>query len=75
MSVADGRWHQLTCRRTSGTLAVLVDGVVRGSVTAARVTTSSSAPVTIGAKAVKAEDNDQFSGIVDELFLRLPLTA
>ena len=71
VSVADGAWHQVTCRRTSGTLAILVDGVVRGSATASRVTTSSAAPVTIGAKAVKPYDNDQFSGTVDELFMRL----
>ena len=71
VSVADGVWRQVTCRRTGGTLAVLVDGVVRGSVTAAVVTTSSSAPVTVGAKAVTPQDNDQFFGAVDEVFMRL----
>ena len=71
VSIADGVWRQVTCRRTGGTLTVLVDGIVRGSTTAATVTTSSSAPVTVGAKAVRPEDNDQFFGAVDEVFMRL----
>ena len=57
--------------RMGGTLTIVVDRVVRGSLTAALVTVSSAAPVTLGAKAVKAQDGDQFSGTLDEVFKRL----
>jgi len=71
VTVADGSWHQVTCRRTSGSVSILVDGVTRGSASAAPVKVSSSAPVTIGAKAVKPKNNDQFFGVLDNVFMRL----
>lgn len=71
VSVADGKWHQVTCRRTGTTVSVRVDGVVRGSLPASPVRVDSAAPVTIGAKSVKAQDNDQYFGALDDVFMRL----
>ena len=71
VTVADGAWHRVVCRRTSSSLSIIIDGVVRGSTGASAVRLSSSAPVTVGAKAVDSRDNDQFHGVVDDVFMRL----
>ena len=71
VTVADGVWHRVVCRRTSSSISIIIDGVTRGSMSASVVRLSSSAPVTIGAKSVESRDNDQFHGVVDEIFMRL----
>lgn len=71
VSIANGRWRQVSCRRDAGALSVSVDGRVTGSASAPVVKVSSSAPVTVGAKSVKARDNDQFFGALDDVFMRL----
>ena len=71
VSVANGKWRQVTCRRTATELSVLVDRVVAGTVAAPLVHVSSTAPVTVGAKSVSAQDNDQFFGALDDVFMRL----
>ena len=70
VSVADGIWHQVTCRRTSSAgLEILVDGVVRGSAAMQVVDLNSDAPVTIGNKFVDFTNNDQFHGLLDDAFM------
>ncbi len=70
VSVADGIWHQVTCRRTaSAGLEILVDGVVRGSAAMQVVDLNSDAPVTIGNKFVDFTNNDQFHGVLDDAFM------
>jgi hypothetical protein len=67
--VADGTWHTVMCRRTASGLEILIDGVVRGSKPMPAVVLDSAAPVTIGAKSVKPADNDQFQGMLDDVFM------
>ncbi|MDP9396123.1 MAG: LamG domain-containing protein [Actinomycetota bacterium] len=71
VTVADGKWHTVMCRRTTTTVAILVDGVVKGSATMAAVLLSSTANVTIGAKSTTAEDPDQYHGVLDDVVVRL----
>jgi hypothetical protein len=69
IGVADGVWHALLCRRTAAGVEILIDGVVRGSVAMPAVVLDSTAPVTIGAKAVAPKDNDQFHGVLDDVVM------
>jgi hypothetical protein len=57
------------CRRADGTLDLLIDGTVRASKAMPAVVLDSSAPVTIGAKSVKPNDNDQFQGMLDDVVM------
>jgi hypothetical protein len=69
ISVADGRWHSLVCRRTTDGLKIVIDGAVRGSAPMPAVRLESAAPVTIGAKSASPADNDQFHGMLDDVFM------
>lgn len=67
--VTDGRWHQVTCNRTSSTLYVIVDGVVRGSTPVpATVSVANTHPLRIGARSL-ADRTDRFGGGVDDIFV------
>lgn len=69
--VADGGWHTVTCTRSGGTLAITVDGRVRGRIgVPAGVAVSNAAPLRIGGKGV-GPDNDQYRGSVDDVFYAL----
>jgi len=71
VSVADGRWHGLACRRTGTTLTVLVDGVPRGSTgVPARLAVANERPLSIGGKGAFA-DNDQFNGALDNVWVEI----
>ncbi|MEV4703821.1 LamG-like jellyroll fold domain-containing protein [Actinoplanes sp. NPDC049316] len=71
VSVADGSWHTVECRRTGTALRVIVDGAVRGSrVISAKLSIANSRPLSIGAKGAYA-DNDQFQGILDNIWVRI----
>jgi hypothetical protein len=68
VTVADGTWHTLECRRDAATLTILVDGVVRGSTPVpAHVSVSNEAPLSIGGKGAY-RDNDQFQGTLDDVW-------
>lgn len=69
-SVADGTWHQVTCRRTSTAVTLLIDGVRRGTAQMRPVDLTGNAPVAIGGKQVIDQDNDQFDGALDDVFVR-----
>jgi PKD repeat protein len=70
VGVADGVWHRVVCRRTAASgLQIFIDGVLRGSVRMQVVNLASDAPLTIGAKAVEGSDNDQFLGVLDDVFM------
>ena len=69
VGIANGAWHQVTCRRTTLGLKIIVDGVVRGSAAMPVVMLDSAADVTIGAKDVQGIDNDQFLGVLDDVFM------
>ena len=69
ITVADGRWHTLECRRAGTTLTVLVDGVVQGTkVIPATLSVSNSSPLVLGGKGL-SENNDQFQGALDDAWV------
>jgi hypothetical protein len=71
VSVADGRWHALACRRAGTVLTVLVDGVPRGSTAVpAKLSVSNERPLSIGGKGAFA-DNDQFNGALDNVWVEI----
>ncbi|MFI5494518.1 LamG-like jellyroll fold domain-containing protein [Actinoplanes sp. NPDC051859] len=71
VTVADGHWHAVECRRSPTTLSVLVDGAVRGSRTiSARLSVTNNRPLSIGGKGAYS-DNDQFQGILDDVWVRI----
>ena len=71
VSVADGRWHAVQCRRAGTVLGVYVDGVLRGRVgVPARLSVTNSRPLSIGGKGAYA-DNDQFNGALDNVWVQV----
>ncbi|WP_306207418.1 LamG-like jellyroll fold domain-containing protein [Actinoplanes sp. RD1] len=71
VSVADGHWHDIECRRRGTALTVLVDGAVRGNrPIAATLSITNNRPLSVGGKGSYA-DNDQFHGTVDDVWVRI----
>jgi hypothetical protein len=71
VSVADGAWHTVECRRTTGTFRILVDGVARRTlVIPARLSVSNTSPLSIGGKGAY-RDNDQYRGSVDDVWIKI----
>jgi hypothetical protein len=70
-SIADGKWHDLECRRTGPTLSIVVDDQVKTSVAVpAELSVVSSMPFSVGGKGVGA-DNDQFHGSLDDVWIHI----
>jgi hypothetical protein len=69
VDVANGVWHQVTCHRTGAGLQIIVDGVVNASAAMPVVDLQNNAPVTIGANFVTPSPNDQFHGMLDDVFM------
>ncbi|MEV6302275.1 LamG-like jellyroll fold domain-containing protein [Actinoplanes sp. NPDC051861] len=71
VTVADGRWHTLECRRDRTTLTVLIDNAVQGSTTVpATLTITNDRPLSIGGKSAFG-NNDQFHGDLDDVWISL----
>jgi hypothetical protein len=71
VSVADGRWHTLECRRSGTSLLVLVDGVRRGVATVpADLAVRNRIPLSVGGKG-SFTDNDQFQGALDDVWVSI----
>jgi hypothetical protein len=71
VSISDGHWHALQCRRVGTTLAVFVDGAERGRITVpAKLSVSNQRPLCIGAKGA-FPDNDQFDGALDNVWVQI----
>ena len=72
VDVADGRWHQVVCRKTADNrLHVIVDGVRRNSkLVPYGAVIKNDAPVAVGAKHLN-DNNDQFHGALNNVFFRL----
>jgi hypothetical protein len=71
VTVADGVWHTVECRRTATALAVLVDGAVRGNrAIGAGLSVANNRPLSIGGKGAYS-DNDQFQGTLDDVWVRI----
>jgi hypothetical protein len=70
-SIADGAWHTLECRRAGTDLSVLVDDQVQATATIpASLSVVTAQPFSVGGKGV-GEDNDQFHGSVDDVWIRV----
>jgi hypothetical protein len=73
VDVADGGWHRVVCRRTANDrLAIIVDGVWQNSKPVpSGMDIGNDAPVSVGAKHLKGDDNDQFHGALSRVFFGL----
>ena len=70
-SIADGQWHTLECRRAGATLSVLVDDQVQAATSIPEdLSVVTPQPFSIGGKGA-GEDNDQFHGSVDDVWIRV----
>lgn len=71
VTVADGAWHTLECRRTATAFSIVVDGVSRGLIAVpAALTVTNTSPLSIGGKGAY-KDNDQFQGAVDDVWVKI----
>jgi hypothetical protein len=71
VSVADGQWHTLECRRRGPQLIVLVDGAQSGSATVpADLSVRNRIPLSVGGKG-SFTDNDQFQGAMDDVWVSI----
>jgi Concanavalin A-like lectin/glucanases superfamily len=71
VTVADGDWHAVECRRVADELSILVDGRLRGvKAIPADLSISNDEPLAIGAKGAY-RDNDQFRGALDDVWVRI----
>jgi hypothetical protein len=71
VTVADGVWHTVECRRTAGSLSILVDGRVRGTrMVPATLSITNNMPLAVGGKGAFT-DNDQFQGALDDVWVRI----
>ncbi|WP_426511524.1 laminin G domain-containing protein [Dactylosporangium sp. McL0621] len=71
VSIADGRWHTLECRRAGTALTLLVDGAVHATTAIpATLAITNPVPLSIGGKGDGA-DNDQFHGTLDDVWIAL----
>jgi hypothetical protein len=71
VSIADGNWHTLECRRAGATLTLIVDGNVHATLAIpATLAITNAVPLSIGGKGDGA-DNDQFHGAVDDVWIAL----
>jgi hypothetical protein len=65
VSIVDGGWHAIECRRGIGVLSIVVDTLPRAAVAVpASLNVASSQPVRLGGKGV-GRNNDQFHGYLD----------
>jgi hypothetical protein len=71
VSIADGGWHSVECRRAGTALSILVDGVVRGTAAVpAGLSIDTTQPLSLGGKGL-AENNDQFHGTLDDAWVAI----
>jgi hypothetical protein len=71
VSVADGTWHTLECRRAESQVTVLVDGVQRGGMTIpADLAVDNKIPLSVGGKG-SFTNNDQFQGALDDVWVSM----
>jgi hypothetical protein len=71
VSVADGQWHTLECRRRGARLMVLVDGRERGSARIpADLSVRNQIPLSVGGKG-SFTNNDQFQGELDDIWVAI----
>ena len=71
VSIADGDWHTVECRKVNGLLSIMVDGRLRGArLLPPGLTISNREPLAVGGKGAY-RDNDQFQGALDDVWVRI----
>ncbi len=71
VGVADGRWHRVLCRRSGGTLAVYVDGTLRGRATVpAALNIANDKALRIGGPNFNTS-SDMYHGHLDDVYAQL----
>jgi hypothetical protein len=71
VSVADGTWHAIECRRADTAFSILVDGILRGvRAVPAGLSVRNDGPLSVGGKGASA-NNDQFQGALDDVWVRI----
>jgi hypothetical protein len=71
VSISDGAWYDITCKRTKDELVITVDGSHEKSTLIPKdLTISPPGPVRIGGKDLK-RDNDQYFGTLDDVYVAL----
>jgi Concanavalin A-like lectin/glucanases superfamily len=69
VSISDGGWHTLECRRAGTTLSILVDDRPQGSTTIpATLSVVTTQPLSLGGKGTSG-NNDQFHGSLDDVWV------
>lgn len=69
VTIANGTWHDVSCRRTGDELAISVDGSKQKSALIPKdLTVAPEGPVRVGGKDTKA-NNDQYFGALDDIFV------
>jgi hypothetical protein len=69
VTIADGAWHDVSCRRDPAKLVITVDGAERKSTSIPRdLTISPTGPMRIGGKSLKP-NNDQYFGTLDDVYV------
>lgn len=66
-----GQWYNLECQKGDGYVALRVNGRERKRKNVRLGPVSTDAPLHIGAKGAGAYNNDQFHGLLDNIFVRL----
>jgi hypothetical protein len=69
-SIADGRWHTVTCTRIGGRMSINIDGRAISRRIPAGLSISNTEPLRIGGKSA-GPYNDQFAGRIDDVFVTL----
>ncbi|MFB9407156.1 laminin G domain-containing protein [Dactylosporangium matsuzakiense] len=71
VSIADGGWHRLECRRAGATLTLLVDDAVHATTPIpATLSVTNTVPLSVGGKG-DGLNNDQFHGALDDVWIAL----
>jgi len=71
LSISDGKWHRLECRRSGPALSVVVDDQVQASIAVpVDMSVMSAQPFSVGGKGV-GTDNDQFHGSLDDIWVHI----
>ncbi len=69
VSIADGAWHEVVCQRDGSLLTVSIDGNQRGVTSIpSGLSVTNADTLRIGGKGT-SPNNDQFSGVLDDVFV------
>lgn len=69
--LSTGQWYNLECRKNDASIAILVNGAESARKDVRLGSIQNNAPVHIGAKGPGAVNNDQFHGMLDNVFVRV----